>query len=308
MRSSRRGSTTRRRAAGSSDSRGSSSTSGSRIRCPCVASTSSSSGCARASTTASWTARTSSAARSRRRARRRRRQGSTTATASRTPSAAPASPCRTSASSSATGSSGSARLRRPAATRTTSLPPEPTDGLRFDEGVAAQLEAFYRSRDVLRRRSLAGEALGAEPGDAVLDVGCGPGFYLLDALERVGPDGAVTGVDASPAMLAIADRRVGSRPNARVLEGTATELPVEDAHFDRALSVQVFEYLPDVDAALAEMKRAVKPGGRVVIWDIDWTTLSWHSSDSGRMGRVLEAWDRHLANPALPRTLHASLH
>jgi SAM-dependent methyltransferase len=108
-------------------------------------------------------------------------------------------------------------------------------------------------------------------------------------------------------MLAIAGRKVGDRPNVRLLEGEATKLPVGDASVDRAISVQVFEYLSDVDAALAELMRVVRPGGRVVIWDIDWSTLSWHSSDAERMARMVAAWDRHLADPVLPRTLVASL-
>ena len=182
------------------------------------------------------------------------------------------------------------------------------DQIDFDERIAAQLEVFYRTRDIKRRRALAQEALAPQPGDEVLDVGCGPGFYVVDILDIVGANGSVTGVDASAAMLAIAGRKAGDRPNVRLLEGEATKLPVGDASVDRAISVQVFEYLSDVDAALAELMRVVRPGGRVVIWDIDWSTLSWHSSDAERMARMVAAWDRHLADPVLPRTLLASLH
>jgi arsenite methyltransferase len=181
------------------------------------------------------------------------------------------------------------------------------DQLVFDEKVAAQLDTFYRSQDVMRRRALVEEALAPEPGDDVLDVGCGPGFYVADLLHRVGDDGTVTGVDPSPAMLGLAERRVGERPNARLLEGTATQLPVEDASVDRVVSVQVFEYLREVDRALGELMRVLRPGGRLVVWDIDWSTLSWHSGDPRRMSRMLQAWDRHLASPTLPRTLLASM-
>ena len=181
------------------------------------------------------------------------------------------------------------------------------DQIDFDERTATQLEAVYRTRDIRRRRALAQEALASQPGDEVLDVGCGPGFYVVDILDIVGQTGAVTGVDTSAAMLAIAGRKAGDRPNVRLLEGEATKLPVGDASVDRAISVQVFEYLSDVDAALAELLRVVRPGGRVVIWDIDWSTLSWHSSDTERMRRIAGAWDRHLADPVLPRTLLASL-
>jgi hypothetical protein len=55
------------------------------------------------------------------------------------------------------------------------------------------------------------------------------------------------------------------------------------------------------------MHRALRPGGRVVLWDVDWSTVSWHSADPGRMDRVLHAFDAHLAHPSLPRTLAARL-
>jgi arsenite methyltransferase len=177
----------------------------------------------------------------------------------------------------------------------------------FDEKIVEQLEVLYRSRDVLRRRQLVYEALGAQPDDDILDVGCGPGFYSRELLDRVGPQGSVTGVDQSPQMLAVARRRCDGFANAAFEEGDATALPVEGGRFDRALSVQVLEYVADVPRALAEMHRALRPGGRVVIWDVDWATVSWHSEDPARMDRVLAAWDEHLADPSLPRTLAASL-
>ena len=76
------------------------------------------------------------------------------------------------------------------------------DQIEFDERIAAQLEVVYRTRDIKRRRALAQEALVPQPGDEVLDVGCGPGFYVVDILDIVGANGSVTGVDASAAMLA----------------------------------------------------------------------------------------------------------
>jgi hypothetical protein len=55
------------------------------------------------------------------------------------------------------------------------------------------------------------------------------------------------------------------------------------------------------------MRRALRPGGRVLVWDIDWATVSWHSQNPELMERVLRAWDEHLAHPSLPRTLGARL-
>jgi ubiquinone/menaquinone biosynthesis C-methylase UbiE len=179
--------------------------------------------------------------------------------------------------------------------------------LEFNEEMAAELEKVYSRRDILRRRALVHDALAAEPGERVLDAGCGPGFYVAEILERVGASGSVVGVDASAPMLAVAAKRCEGNGNVEFHEGDVTALPVGDADFDRVLSVQVLEYVADIPAALGELFRVLRPGGRVVIWDVDWSTVSWHSRDPKRMERFLHAWDEHLTDPALPRTLSARM-
>jgi arsenite methyltransferase len=175
--------------------------------------------------------------------------------------------------------------------------------LDFEEGLAKQLDAVYRTRDVVRRRELVRAAVAAQPGERILDLGCGPGYYVAELAELVGPGGHVAGMDQSAAMLAIARSRCEGRDNTSFAEGDATALPFEDGAFDAVLSVQVMEYVQDVAAALAEVRRVLRPGGRVVLWDVDWRTVSWHSEHPDRMEHILSAWDQHLVHPALPRTL-----
>jgi ubiquinone/menaquinone biosynthesis C-methylase UbiE len=177
----------------------------------------------------------------------------------------------------------------------------------FDEETARAIERMYEIRDARRRRAIVRAALAAAPGDRVLDVGCGPGFYCAELLAEVGPTGSIVGVDASPAMLALAARRCEGADNVELHEADATSLPVPDASVDRALSVQVLEYVADPATTLAEMQRALRPGGRVVVWDIDWATVSLHSQDPARMERIMRAFDEHLAHPSLPRTLAVRL-
>jgi SAM-dependent methyltransferase len=179
--------------------------------------------------------------------------------------------------------------------------------LTFDAQTGRHLEALYRTGDAVRRRHLVRAALGASAGERILDVGCGPGFVSAELLDEVGPDGTVVGIDGSPQMLALAAQRCQGRDNVEFREGDATSLPVEDGTFDAALCVQVLEYVPDVAAALAELRRALRPGGRVVIWDVDWHTVSWHTADPARMERVLRAWEEHLVHPALPSRLAAAM-
>ena len=138
-------------------------------------------------------------------------------------------------------------------------------------------------------------------------MGCGPGFYVAELLEQVGSSGSVVGIDSSQPMLAVAAHRSKGHDNVSFHQAEATSLPVEDASFDAALSVQVLEYVADVPTALSEMYRALRAGGRLVVWDVDWATLSLHTADLGRTERILRAWDGHLAHPSLPQTLTAQL-
>jgi arsenite methyltransferase len=177
----------------------------------------------------------------------------------------------------------------------------------FDEDTAQVIERMYRIADAMRRRGLVRAALAAETGHRVLDVGCGPGFYCAELLDEVGPSGAVIGVDSSPPMLALAARRCEGHDNVEFHEAEATSLPVGEASVDRALCVQVLEYVPDANAGLAEMHRALRPGGRAVVWDVDWATLSIHAEDEALSQRVAEAWDEHLVHRSLPRTLASRL-
>ncbi|HET9769241.1 MAG TPA: methyltransferase domain-containing protein [Acidimicrobiia bacterium] len=179
--------------------------------------------------------------------------------------------------------------------------------LRFDSETARSLEKAYHRRDMIRRRRLVRAALGATTGERILDVGCGPGFYARELLDDVGEAGSVAAVDASPDMLALARPRCEGHGNVTFREGDATALPVDDGQFDAALCVQVLEYVPEPGRALAEMHRALRPGGRVVVWDTDWATVWWHTGDPDRMRRVLSAWDEHLVHPSLPRTLGTHL-
>jgi SAM-dependent methyltransferase len=108
-------------------------------------------------------------------------------------------------------------------------------------------------------------------------------------------------------MLAVAAQRAEGHRNVTFHQADATSLPVPDASFERALCVQVLEYVHDVPVALSQMHQALRPGGRALVWDVDWATVSWHAIDRQLAGRVLAAWDKHLTHPSLPRTLAAQL-
>jgi SAM-dependent methyltransferase len=108
------------------------------------------------------------------------------------------------------------------------------------------------------------------PGEYVVDVGCGAGIDSFIASRMVAPNGHVVGVDMTPAMLDKARRgaRETGTENIEFRRGLGEELPVPDEWADVIISNGVLNLMPDKAAALSEMARVLKPGGRLQIGDI----------------------------------------
>jgi arsenite methyltransferase len=179
--------------------------------------------------------------------------------------------------------------------------------LQFDEEAARRTEAIYTTPDVVAQRRQTLRTLDLRTGERVLDVGSGPGLLAFDMGTTVGASGAVCGVDNSEPMVSMAKARCARQPWVTFQIGDATRLPVSDEAYDVAVSTQVYEYVSDVARALAELRRVLRRGGRALIIDTDWDSIVWHSTDQGRMSRVLTAWREHLVDPHLPRTLSTKL-
>jgi protein-L-isoaspartate O-methyltransferase len=114
------------------------------------------------------------------------------------------------------------------------------------------------------------ETLEPRPGERVLEVGPGTGYYTLDMAEWVKPDGEVDILDLQPEMLDHTMRRAGERGLANVTptRSDATTMPYEDGTFDAAYLVAVLGEIPDQDAVLREFARVLKPGGRLIVGEL----------------------------------------
>jgi ubiquinone/menaquinone biosynthesis C-methylase UbiE len=108
------------------------------------------------------------------------------------------------------------------------------------------------------------------PGQRVLDLGAGPGFFALALADMVGPAGSVDGVDINARFVADANGRAQGRANVRFHQVGDHRLPFADDQFDRVICKNVLEYVPDLDATLTECRRVLKPGGRIHVIDSDW--------------------------------------
>jgi len=173
----------------------------------------------------------------------------------------------------------------------------------FDEQGARKTEAIYLTPDVVAQRARVLELLALQPGERAVDLGCGPGLLALEMAKQVGAGGSVDGIDFSASMIALAQRRLADLPWARVRAGDVGQLPYADAAFDAAVCTQVYEYVADIEGALHELRRVLRPGGRALVMDTDWESCVWRSSDDARMRRVIESWNTHCPHPHLPRRL-----
>jgi len=109
-----------------------------------------------------------------------------------------------------------------------------------------------------------------EPGQTVLDLGCGAGTDLLISAQMVGPEGRVIGVDMTKSMLTRARQSAAAMDlhNVELHQSLIESLPVEDASVDVVISNGVIDLVPDKDAVFGEIDRVLRPGGRLQIADV----------------------------------------
>ncbi|QBD74641.1 methyltransferase domain-containing protein [Ktedonosporobacter rubrisoli] len=163
------------------------------------------------------------------------------------------------------------------------------DGLRTQQQIQLIKEQSYR-------------LLAPEQGHQLLDIGCGTGEDA-DALARlVAPSGKVIGLDSSVTMIAQARKRwAGSVSPVEFSEGDCTQLPFADSSFDGCRAERVLQHLDDPARAIGEMVRVTRPGGRVLIIDIDHGMRALDMANRELTRRVLAFLSEHRRNSWIGR-------
>ncbi len=167
------------------------------------------------------------------------------------------------------------------------------DGARRGQDVYdrwAEYGVLYRAVDRATRsvRATGAAALGVDAGDSVLDLGCGPGGSIPLLADAVGPEGTVIAVDYSAGMVRTAAGRAAAHPPATVVRGDAGRLPLRDDAVDAAFASLALSAMPAIGAALDEVERVVRPGGRLVVVD--------GRVPDGAVGNALKGAYRRLVN------------
>jgi ubiquinone/menaquinone biosynthesis C-methylase UbiE len=167
--------------------------------------------------------------------------------------------------------------------------------------------ALAQCQDAVVRRTTILQALQPIPGGTILEVGCGGGLYAYEVAQCVGSSGRVRAIDISDDQINAAREQCANFDWVDCQTMHVLDMSFADTCFDAIYSVHVLEYVPAVDDALRQIARVLKPGGRLIIYATNWSSIVWYSHNHERMKRVLEAWDQHAPYTDFPTTLSARL-
>jgi SAM-dependent methyltransferase len=147
------------------------------------------------------------------------------------------------------------------------------------------------------------QSLTLEIGHAAVDVGCGGGHLVREMANSVGDGGRAVGLDISDEQVKSANEYCSGLEAAQCLVGDAKDMNFEDASFDRLASIRTLEYIDDVPAALAEIRRVLRPGGVAALVSVLWDQFRFHGPEPDLNEKILEAFRGHCPHQALPMQL-----
>lgn len=134
----------------------------------------------------------------------------------------------------------------------------------FFSDISSSWDDQHAGQEEIERLGLFAEHFGLQPGERVLDVGCGSGRLIPLVCEKIGPNGSLVELDFAPGMLDIG-RGKPNNGNVTFMLGDAHAMPLPSKDFDKVIALALLPHLDDKAAALKEFHRVLKPGGLLVI-------------------------------------------
>jgi ubiquinone/menaquinone biosynthesis C-methylase UbiE len=156
--------------------------------------------------------------------------------------------------------------------------------------MAAALEERGRAPDQLQVNNALMCVLAPSPGDHLLEAGCGSGILCRQIAPAVAPDGRITGLDISPELVSIAQNYAKQDGLVEIIQWCASKaesLPFPEDSFTGVLAARLLLHVPKPEAVLREVKRVVRPGGKLVAMDWDFETVAVDHSNRELTRRIL---------------------
>jgi arsenite methyltransferase len=181
--------------------------------------------------------------------------------------------------------------------------------IEFTEPLLRALEGQRHSATAVTKRTRFLDLLKASPGEQILDVGCGSGNFCRSLASQVTPSGRVIGVDREAAAIDLATRLSSMEAPATLVfaQADGNDLPFDDQSFDAVACISVLEFCEHPPAVLAEMRRVLRPDGRLLVANADEDTRVFNGHDRELGRRITRAIADRGRDPWLARRLASML-
>ena len=180
-------------------------------------------------------------------------------------------------------------------------------GIDFDSDLGKLSRLMAESIAGTTRRNEILNEMQIKAGDVIIDIGCGAGYLLPHLAKAVGSSGTIYGLDPSKAQLEQASQRCSEFAIIKLIERSADDSELQSDCCNSVTSTQALEYIPDVDLALDEITRVLKPGGAFVNVSILWDHFKFYGADEKLNEKVHDAFKAHCSHQMLPMELPGKL-
>ena len=180
-------------------------------------------------------------------------------------------------------------------------------GVDFDSDLGKLQRLMAESIAGTTRRNEILNEMQIRTGDVIIDIGCGAGHLLPHLAKAVGSSGTIYGLDPSKAQLEQANQRCSEFDIIKLIERSADDSQLKGDCCNAATSTQALEYIPDVDPALDEITRVLKPGGAFVNVSILWDHFKFYGAEEKLNEKIHDAFKAHCSHQMLPMELPGKL-